>query len=178
MSINSTTARPYAKAAFELAIQHNSMAAWSELLTTAAWVVSQAKIQRFLQDPRYSWEMQYSQLVAICESVMNEEGRNLFKLLAENERLFVLPEIAELFTAYRIEHEKIVHVQVTSAFPLNNSEQQHLSQVLKIRLQRDVTLDCEIDKSLIGGAVIRAGDLVIDSSVRSQLTRLKTALTR
>lgn len=176
MSINNTFARPYAKAAFELAIQQKTVPAWTKLLQTAAWVVSQPKIQRFLQDPRYSWEMQCSQLVAICEPVLNDEGRSFFNLLAKSERLFVLPEIAELFMAYKVEHEKTVHVEVTSALPLTDTEQQHLSQALKIRLQRDVTLDCGIDSSIIGGAIIRAGDLVIDSSIRSLLARLKTTL--
>lgn len=177
MSNRTTIARPYAKAAFELAIQHNSMSAWTKLLQTAGWVISQPKIQRFLQDPRYTAENHYSQLVDVCNTVMNEEGRKFFNLLASKDRLFILPEIADLFENYRVEHEKIIHVEVTSAFPLSASEQKHIAQALKIRLQREVTLHCNVDNALIGGTVIRAKDLVIDSSIRSQLARLKTALT-
>lgn len=177
MSIKTTLARPYAKAVFELAVQHNNLHAWSTLLQTAAWTVQQPKMQRFLQDPRYTSEMHYARLIEICDSVMNDEGRNFCKILAKNNRLFVLPEIAELFASYRVEREKIVNIQAITALPLSAAEQQHLSQALKIRLQREVTLHCEIDSTLIGGAIIRAGDLVIDSSIRSQLARLETALT-
>ncbi len=177
MSIKTTLARPYAKAAFELAVDHNNVPAWSTLLETAAWVVRQPKMQQFLRDPRSTSEVHYDRLVELCDSTIHEEGRNLFKILARNGRLFVLPEIAELFATYRIEREKIVNVVAISALPLTAIEQQHLSQALKIKLQRNVTLHCETDNTLIGGVVVRAGDLVIDSSVRSQLARLKTELT-
>lgn len=177
MSIKTTMARPYAKAAFELAVQRNNIAAWSTMLDTVAWVVQQPKIQQFLQDPRYTSEQHYARLIDICESVVNDEGRSFCKLLAIKKRLFVLPEIAELFAAYRIEREKIVNIQAITALPLSAAEQQHLAQALKIRLQRDVTLQCQTDSALIGGAIIRAGDLVIDSSIRSQLARLETELT-
>lgn len=177
MSIQTTIARPYAKAAFALACEHHDIAAWTTFLQTAAWVVQQPKVKRYLLNPRRSATQRYEWLLTMCEPIAVASGRNFLKLLADKNRLMLLPEIAELFETYRIEQEKIVIAQVTSAYPLTTAEEQRLTAALKIKLQREVTLKTALDKNILGGIIIRAGDLVIDSSVRSKLTRLETELT-
>lgn len=176
MSINTTLARPYAKAAFAEAMVTNTVSAWSQLLQFAAQVVRDSRVINLLRDPRHTEQARLTWLVDICATVLHEDGRNLFKLLAANHRLEVLPAIADLFEVYRVEQEKTTHVEVTSAVPLSSTEQQQLVQALKIRLQREITLDCQVDANLLAGFVVRAGDLVIDGSVRGKLTRLSAAL--
>jgi F-type H+-transporting ATPase subunit delta len=177
MSLNKTTiARPYAKAAFAIALQSKALTAWTLLLQIAAMTVQDNKLQGLLHNPKVTPEQRLSLLCDICADYLHADGRNLFALLAIRNRLDILPEINELFIAYRIEHEKTARVEVTSATPLSTTEQQQLTQALQIRLQRAVTLECQVDDSLLGGAIIKTGDWVFDDSVRSKLTRLTTAL--
>jgi F-type H+-transporting ATPase subunit delta len=178
MSLNKTTiARPYAKAAFAIALQDATLTAWARLLQTAAAAIQDQRVIILLRDPRTSPEQRLNLLCDICAVALHEAGRNFFKLLALKHRLDILPEIAELFETYRIEHEKTARVEVISAAPLNTTEQQQLTQALHLRLQRAVTLDCRVDDTLLGGTIIKAGDWVIDDSIRSKLTRLNTVLT-
>lgn len=176
MSNTSTIARPYAKAAFATALQDKTVTAWSVLLNTAKTVVCDSQMAILLKNPRITPKQRFECLTDICATVMHEPGRNFFKLLANQDRLLVLPEIAELFEAYRIEQERITNVEVISATKLGATEQERLAKALKIRLQREVSLEYQIDPSLIGGSIIRAGDLVIDGSVRGKLARLSIAL--
>lgn len=175
MSINITIARPYAKAVFNAALENESLAQWAAFLQRAAAFVRDAQVVLLLKNPRLTTEQRFN-FVAGCVAIDFDEGRNFLKTLAVKNRLLVLPEIAVLFETYRIEQEKKANIQVTSAFPLSTLEQQQLTQVLKNRLQREILLVCDIDKSLIGGMVIRSGNLVIDGSVRGKLTRLAAQL--
>lgn len=176
MSFKKTLARPYAKAAFETALQNKTVTAWSHFLQGEAWIAQQPPVQKLLSDPRYTADQRYEFMVDVSVSLLTDEGKNFLKLLAENKRLPLLPEIAEVFEEFRIEHEKIAQVQVISAYPLSDEEQAQLSKALKIKLQREVTLECQLDKSILGGLIIHAGDLVIDNSVRSKLVRLEAEL--
>lgn len=176
MSLNTTLARPYAKAAFSDALQHTSITAWSNLLNLAGSVVHDARVTQLLKNPQIQLEKKTNWLLDVCAKVMHKAGENFFKLLAENRRLILLPEIAVLFEALRIEHEKTVNVKVTSAQPLANTEQQNLQQTLKTRLQRNIVIEYQHNADLLGGLVIQAGDLVIDDSVRSKLARLGSDL--
>lgn len=176
MSSNITIARPYAKAAFATAMQDKNIAAWSKFLQTTGWVMQQPKVQFFLQDPKLTAQQRYEWLVEMCGEATIPTGKNFVKLLAENQRLNLLPEIAELFEQYRTEQDRIINVKVTSVYPLDKTEQENVMQRLKKRLQRDVTLEYHLDETLIGGMIIRADDEVIDSSLRTKLNRLRTAL--
>lgn len=177
MSLKKTYARPYAKAVFEAAMENKAIPAWSNFLQGEAWIVQQPSVQKLLLDPRYTSQQRYEFIIDVSAPLLTtEEGKNFLKLLAENKRLPLLPEIAEIFEEYRIEQEKIAHVKVISAYPLASEEQDQLRKALKIKLQRDITLECQLDKSILGGLIIRAGDLVIDSSVRSKLGRLEAEL--
>jgi len=176
MSNYTTIARPYAKAIFEIALQQKAISAWANLLQFASAVVNDARVQALLDNPQSSAKQRYDFLVKTCAKVMMKEGENLLKLLAEKNRLTVIPEINALFEAYRAEQEKQVKAEVVSAFPLSQEEQQKIIKTLTQRLQREVILECKTDSALIGGMVIRAGDLVMDGSVRGKLERLKSEL--
>lgn len=167
-----TIARPYAKAIFDLALQQNTMTDWSNMLAALSLAAHDASMQKLFIDPRVSIQQLVDILIAICSKDNNKQATNLLKTLAEQKRLVALPEIAKLFEVYRADREKIITVVITSALPLSKAIKNNLQQALKIRLQCNVDLVFELNPDLIGGAIIRAGDLVIDGSVRSKLLRM------
>lgn len=171
-----TIARPYAKAIFDLALQQNTMTDWSNILAALSLAAGDANMQKLFIDPRVSIHQLVDILISICSKDKNKQTINLLNTLAEQNRLSVLPEIAKLFEIYRAKREKIITVEITSALPLSKTIKNNLQQALKIRLQCNVDLAFEINSDLIGGAIIRAGDLVIDGSVRSKLLRMAHAL--
>ena len=172
MADKTTIARPYAKAAFEEAKSANHLGAWSETLRTASTVVQDASVQKLLGNPSVT-NADLAKLVAdLAGPQLDGQGRNFVQTLAENRRLAYLPEISALFDELKDEAEGVIDVTVTSAAPLENSQRETLSAALQRRLKREVRLHCETDPALIGGAVLRAGDLVIDGSVRSRLDRI------
>lgn len=173
MTGNMTTiARPYAIAAFEYAKEHTAIPAWETLLDEAALITEDAELQQLLTMPSVT-SKQISELYCdILASKLNPEMKNFIHLLAEYHRLAALPEVANLFKSYRQETDKTLTVQVTSSTSLDSDYQQKLAQALTKRLQRQVSLECNVDANLIGGAVITAGDTVIDGSVRGKLNRL------
>jgi F-type H+-transporting ATPase subunit delta len=176
MADKTTTARPYAKAAFSAARADSMLDAWSAALHTAAAVVDDPRVHSLLGDPHVSTQ-QLSQLVLdIAGSGLGEHGRNFVQMLAEAGRLDCLPEIAALFDAFKDDAEGIADVSVTSAAPLDAKQQESLSVALTRRLKREVRLHCTTDPELLGGAVLRSGDLVIDGSVRGRLERIANEL--
>jgi F-type H+-transporting ATPase subunit delta len=176
MADKTTIARPYAKAAFAEARADSMLGAWSEALHRAATVVDDPRVHTLLGDPHVT-TAQLSQLVLdIAGAGLGEHGRNFVRTLAEAGRLNCLPEIATLFDAYKDEAEGIADVTVTSAAPLDERQQQTLTAALARRLKREVRLHCTIDPDLLGGAVVRSGDLVIDGSVRGRLERIANEL--
>jgi F-type H+-transporting ATPase subunit delta len=177
MADRSTIARPYARAAFQEANADKRLGPWFDALNNAAAVVQDARVQNLLGDPHVT-PAQLAQLVIdIAGAGFGERGQNFVQTLAENRRLGYLPEIAEIFGELKDAEEGIVDVTVTSAAPLDQQQQLSLSEALARRLKRQVRLHCETDKTLIGGAVLRAGDLVIDGSLRTRLDRIATELT-
>jgi F-type H+-transporting ATPase subunit delta len=176
MADKTTIARPYAKAAFAEARADSMLGAWSAALHTAASVVEDPRVQSLLGDPHVS-TAQLSQLVLdIAGAGLGEHGRNFVGALAEARRLDCLPEIASLFDGYKDEAEGIADVTVTSAAALDERQQQVLAAALARRLKREVRLHCTTDPELLGGAVVRSGDLVIDGSVRGRLERIANEL--
>jgi F-type H+-transporting ATPase subunit delta len=172
MAEKATIARPYAKAAFASARQHNVLDRWSAVLATASSVVQDERVAPLLLNPRVTPD-QLSGLVGdISGESLDEQGRNFIATLAGNRRLGLLPEIAAMFEALRAEAENTADVYVVSAVQLNAAQKQRLSAALKKRLKREVRLHCAVDESLIGGAVVRAGDFVIDGSLKARLDRL------
>ncbi|MBW4935014.1 F0F1 ATP synthase subunit delta [Marinobacter sp. F4206] len=171
-----TLARPYAKAAFKAAQEHEQLADWSQVLTVAGQVTANEDIRQLLANPGLEESKKAELILEVAEDGVNDQIRNFFAVLAENRRLTLLPEIAALFNMYRADLERTVDIEVTAAYELTDEQQQKLAQALSTKLERKVSVAASMDKSLIGGAIIRTGDLVIDASVRGKLTKLADAL--
>ena len=169
-------ARPSAQAVFELARSSGDYTGWSQSLGAMAQVSRDREMKRLIQNPRVS-RQEIAQVIAdVCGSGVGGEGRNLLRLLAQNRRLHVLPAIADQYENLRAEAEQTVQAELESALPVSDSEQQRIADALTARLGRKVELVCRINETLVGGAVIRAGDLVIDGSVRARLEKLAVAI--
>ena len=173
-----TIARPYAQAVFELARNQNAYQRWSEALALATAIVADARVLKWIAHPRVRPAQVAELILDVAGDHLDADARNFVRLLVENRRLTVLPEIAALYADYRAEAERTQQAEVISAQPLSNEQQASIVAALERRLQRAVTLHCQVDEALLGGAIIRAGDLVIDGSVTSQLGRLATAMAR
>jgi len=176
MAEKRTIARPYAVAAFGLAKEQNELAKWSEMLGFAAIVVTDKTMQDYVNNPKVEQETLTRLMLEVCGDQLNELGKNFIKVLVANKRLSFLPEIAVLYNDLRADAEKTVEAEVISAFPLTDAQQSNLIEGLKKRLGREVTLVSKVDENLLGGAIVRAGDLVIDGSVQGQLSKLATTL--
>lgn len=177
MAEKATIARPYARAAFAHALQSRTLAAWSGLLGQAAQVVADPQVARLLSSPHATPD-QLAGLVSEAAGPAGDEAqRNFIRALAHNRRLRLVPEIAAQFEALRAEEEQYVDVDVVAALPVDADQEQRLAGALRQRLGREVRLHTSIDASLIGGAIVRAGDLVIDGSLKGRLERLAQAVT-
>jgi len=175
MSNMTTIARPYAKAAFEFAVEKQQLDQWSQMLVFAAEVAMNDQIKELLTSST-SAEKLAEIFVAICGDQFDAHGQNLLKVMAENGRLQALLDVCAQFHALKQEHEKKVDVEVISATELSEQQLADISSKLEQRLERKVQLNCSVDETLLGGVVIRAGDLVIDNSARGRLNRLSDAL--
>ena len=171
----STIARPYAKAAFDFAVEHKAVESWTEMLTFASLVSENESIKPLLNGTLASTQLA-TLFIKVCGEQVNEQGQNLIKVMAENGRLKVLPAVSQLFTEYRNEWAKEVEADVVSATELSSEQQQQISISLEKRLARKVKLNCSTDAALIAGVIIKTGDLVIDGSVRGKLSRLSDKL--
>jgi F-type H+-transporting ATPase subunit delta len=172
-----TIARPYAKAVFALACEQEKLAEWSAVLGVAASVVSDQRVADLLNSPRVTSTELADLIIGLCADKADELAGNFIRVLAQYRRLNVLPQIVGLYEILRAEYENSVDVSLISAAPVSQAQQDKIATALRKRLGRDVRLHCEIDESLIGGAVIRARDLVIDGSLSGRLARLATELT-
>jgi F-type H+-transporting ATPase subunit delta len=176
MSQAKTVARPYAQAAFDEAQKLGELKVWSEMLHSAAQTVEQQDMQAVITSARISTAQLNDLMFAVCGGKLGVTAQNFFKLLVENKRLIVMPQILEMFETLRAEAEKSVDVVVTSAFDLNDAQKQKIAAALKVRMGREIKLSCETNRELLGGVVIRAGDKVIDGSARTRLSELAVAL--
>ena len=172
----STLARPYAKAAFEYAREHGALAQWSEQLATAAAVVTDSDMAALLGKPSLTAAEQANAIGDVCGEALSAEMGNFLSILAANKRLSLVPEISALFEQYKANLEKTVDVEVVSAFDLADQTRDKLALVLGKKLERQVNVRTSTDSSLLGGVLIRAGDLVIDGSVRGKLNKLAEAM--
>jgi F-type H+-transporting ATPase subunit delta len=177
MADKTTIARPYARAAFEAARAAQRLEPWSEALHAAAAVVADARVAALLGNPHVTPEELAQLVTGIAAAQLAAEGANFVRTLAANRRLAVLPQIAELFDTLKDAAQGVADVTVTSAAPLDAGRRKALSAALERRLQRTVRLHCATDPALIGGAVVKSGDLVIDGSLRTRLERIAYELT-
>ena len=174
----STIARPYAKAVFELARESGKLKEWSAALAAIAAAVADKQLGALVGNPALSRTQLSALLGEALARDINSDGQTLVRMLAENGRLKAAADIARQYEDLRAEHEMRVEVEITSAAPVAQQQQSELTSAVRKRVKRDVAVAWKTDESLIGGAVIRAGDLVIDGSVRGELERLQTALTK
>lgn len=172
MSQLTTLARPYAKAAFETAMESGLLQPWSKGLGVLSALMQHEKVATYMAIPSNSAEQQAATLLELCGNELDSKLQKLVGLLAKNKRLALLPEIAKLFEGLKAESEKSIDVEVVSAFAMDAGDEAKLASALKTRLQRDVKLSSQVDSSLIGGMIVRTGDLVIDGSVRGKLKKL------
>ncbi|MFL0803626.1 MAG: F0F1 ATP synthase subunit delta [Agarilytica sp.] len=171
-----TLARPYAKAAFEFARDDKDLAGWQNALSQAAAVSADPAVEALLDSPSLTTADKGKKFSEICGDSLNEKQRNFVNALSENNRLDLLPQVSELFELYKANQEKTVDVEIQTAFEISGELEQKLASTLKTKLDRDVELSTVVDKSLIGGALIRAGDTVIDGSARGRLAKLSEAM--
>ncbi len=171
----STLARPYAEAVFRLAKEKSALAGWSERLATLAAIVSDPQMQAVIADPNTSAARAAELIGAIAGA--DEAGQNLLAVLAGNDRLTLLPEIAAQYEVLKAEAEGVLEATIVSAQTMSDAQKAELMAALKARFGRDVEATVQVDESLIGGAVITVGDQVIDGSVKGRLQKMAAALT-
>ncbi|MCV9878875.1 F0F1 ATP synthase subunit delta [Brenneria izbisi] len=170
-----TVARPYAKAAFDFAVENQAIDRWQTMLAFTAEVTRNEQMAELLSGAVAPLELAKT-FIAVCGDQLDEAGQNLIKVMAENGRLLVLPEVLEQFIQLRAAQESTVDVDVISASTLSEQQLSKIATAMEQRLSRKVKLNCKIDKSVMAGVVIRAGDMVIDGSIRGRLERLADVL--
>ena len=176
MAEASTLARPYAQAVFNQASRDDSFDSWSETLNLLKEVTTNQSIQEIISNP----EIQRKDVIALIEDIgkdkLDEKGINFLKVTAENGRLELIPEIAGSYELLQAERSDSIEAIVTSAFAVNAAQKKIIAAALKKKFDCEVTIKTKIDKTLIGGIIIRAGDVVIDGSVKTQLEKITHSL--
>lgn len=171
-----TIARPYAEATFARALETDSMDKWTEMLELLVQLVTDPDITGLLASHRLDQEQMTSLLLDVAGDQLTDEGQNLVRLLADNGRLAVTPEINTLFTEMKNAHQGALEVVVSSAYALKPAQKNHLAEALSKKLGREIHITSEKNPSLLGGVKIRAGDMVIDGTVAGQLKQLANEL--
>jgi F-type H+-transporting ATPase subunit delta len=171
-----TIARPYAKAAFQYARDANAFAQWSLGLSAAAEIVADPRVAALTKSPLWSAADLADLIIGVAGAKLDGGLQNFVRVLAENRRLLLLPEIVAHYEALRSDAENTVDVDVVSAIALDAAQREKLSAALSTRLKRSVRMHTSVDASLLGGATVRAGDLIIDGSLKGRLQRLATDL--
>jgi F-type H+-transporting ATPase subunit delta len=176
MSQAITTARPYAQAAFEEAQKLSDLKGWSEMLIALAEAIVHPEVRALVTNPRVRKTPVEKLMEGLLGTEAKAQQRNFVRILVDNQRLLLLPEMVAIFEAMRAEAEKTVNVVVDTAFELTTVQQEKIIRSLKARLGREIKLVCQVNKDLLGGVVIRAGDKVIDGSARTRLSEMANAL--
>ncbi len=178
MSEITTAARPYARAVFELAQEKGELDVWEQRLAFMAAVASDPSMRNLLASPKLSREQAAELFNKVTGDQVGEHGQNMVRMMAENDRLALLPDILPLYQQFKAEAEGMVEAEIVSAMPVNDEQQAAIAKALQVRLGREIKLVNRIDETLIGGAVIKAGDLVIDGSIQGRFDKMVNALTR
>lgn len=175
MSEFSTVARPYAKAAFDFALEQGQLDKWQAMLQFSAVVAENEQVEEYISGARASGQIA-DFFCNICSDQLDQYGQNFIRVMAENKRLPVLPAVYEQFLTLRAEHEAVKDVLVVSATELSQAQTDKIASAMEKRLGQKVRLSSQIDKTLIAGVIIQYDDVVIDGSSRGQLERLSQAL--
>ena len=173
-----TLARPYANAIFDLASERDALERWSRMLSLAAAAVAEPTVQALIEAPAVTDAQKAHALIDVVRDEIDDAGRRFLHTLAENKRLPLLPEIGGQFETLKADAERVLDVEIASAVPLTDAELNGFTDALKRRYERDIQVSTVVDEDLIGGAVVRAGDTVVDGSVRGKLDKLAESLTR
>lgn len=176
MAENVTIARPYAEAAFAMADAGGTLARWGQAFDIMAEVASHPEMREAIGNPRLTDEQLYGLFASLAGDVMSAEVQNFTRLLIQNARLALLPEIRDLFQELKHEREGIVDAEVSTAFELDAAQLADLTVELERRFRRKVNPVVTVDKELIGGVRVRVGDEVIENSIRGQLAVMAAAL--
>ena len=171
-----TLARPYARAAFQFAVDSGAVDSWHEALVTVAAVVAEPSVAKVLDDPATTASQRAQTVATVLGDDLPTGVTQFVSVMAENHRLTLAGEVATLFAELRSALDAAANVTVTSAFDVADATIEQLAASLTTKLGKTVEMTVETDASLIGGAIIRAGDMVIDGSVRGRLHKLATAL--
>lgn len=175
MSELSTVARPYAKAAFDFALEQGQLEQWQQMLTFSAAVANDEQVASFLNSSLASGQISET-FIKICGEQLDQYGQNFIRVMADNKRLAVLPAVLNAFLELRAEQESIKDVEVVSADKLTDAQEAKIANAMEKRLGTKVHITSSIDSSLIAGVIIRYDDVVIDGSSRGQLNRLSQEL--
>jgi F-type H+-transporting ATPase subunit delta len=173
-----TLARPYANALFDVAKSEQALEPWSRMLAYLAAVAGADKVRQLLDSPDLPNEVKAQRLIDLCGEELSDRAKNTVRLLAQNKRLGIIGEIREQFEVRKAEEEKILEVEVISAYELTNEQSDKLRDALRRKFDREVNLTGRVDPNVLGGAIIRAGDTVIDGSIRGRLDKLAETLQR
>jgi F-type H+-transporting ATPase subunit delta len=176
MSELATLSRPYAAAAFKRAKETHATENWSQSLAFMSAVLKNEDISVVVDNPKVNKQRLSELMLDICREHVNKENENFLKLLVHNNRLILLPYIAKLFEAYKAEDEGYAEVEVFTAYALSKEAKHDLTATLEKTLGKKIHMNVTVDKSLIGGVLVRAGDKVIDGSIRGRLQNMQKAL--
>jgi len=176
MSELTTAARPYARAVFEMAKESDTLTNWSNSLSFMGQVAANEQVAALLETPKMAKQAGAEAFIQLCDGKLDKKAQNLVKTLAENNRLKLFPDISTLFEVLKDDAEGRVEAIVKTAKKLTKAEEKSIATALKKRLGREVKLKVSIDKALLGGAIIQAGDLVIDGSIQGRLKKMTTAM--
>lgn len=176
MSELATLARPYASAAFETAMEHEAIDRWSQALSLLTDAVQDETVQRLIESPTKTPLQKSQALIELFEDQLDEYSRSFVRLLAENRRVALLPAIQQEFAARLAQLKRTLAVEITSAIPLSEQQIEQFTEHLQRKFQQQIQLTTTVDRSILGGALIRAGDIVLDNTVRGKLDRLRNTL--
>ena len=171
-----TAARPYAKAVFEMARESGNFDVWSDRLQFLSSAVQSPDLASMLDTPNMTHQQRSELLEKVAGDRLDDQGRNFVRLISENNRVDLMPDIAGIFDGLKMEAEGEIEAQVTTAFELTGEQSDKIAGALAKRLNRKVRIISTVDSDLLGGAIIRAGDLVIDGSVKGRLAKMSTQL--
>lgn len=178
MSAFTTIARPYAKAAFEYAVEQNAIESWKFFLQKMAFVVEDEQVKNLLKNPQIEEKDKLEFIISLAGKEITDAQKNFLAILSQFRKLLVLSELTKLYDDYVKQYENIIDVEVTSAFALTEIQKSNLQQALEIRLNKRIAMTIFEDKTLLGGLIIRADDFVIDGSTLGKLKRLQNTLVR
>lgn len=167
-----TIARPYAQAAFEQASEENDLTGWSEALSILAMITSDEQMKKLMHDPRVSNDQIQAMVTELAGDILTNTKTNFVKILVESDRLMLCPEISQIFDEKKADAQKHASIQVVSAYEMDESEKQKIAEAMKKKLGRSVEVTSEQDPGLIGGMVVKSGDMVIDLSIRGRLNKM------